>query len=255
MPERLNENAYVSYPILEDQPLLADTGEALPPSLLLDFSATIYAEVNAAPVLSEITVNPGGDGLTVVIDVDGTDKSVYVPAGVVEYLAVTDVDPAFWSANLVFGEGVNDFCADHPGESLSFALEFEPSRVAYVNGHVVDSVAAPGEDPLVGDVKVREGYNFSINIVKATNTLTLSAQRGGGLGLPCNYSDVEAPGIPEASDCEDYLYSINGLTPDWYGDFKLEGGPGVIVEAYPDEHKIKIKTSLLARKPGCVDGC
>lgn len=250
MPERLNENAYLSFPLVEDQIMKADTGEEIPTSLLLDFSADLYLPTNGAPRITSLSVDPGGTALTVTFTipfVSGDEtRDVLVPAGVSEWFVVTDLVSSQWSAIVTFGEGVNDLCADYAGQTLSTSLEFEPSRVAYVDNHVVRSLSNGVDVPLVGDVKIKEGYNLSVSVAQASNKLTLSASKGGGSGVYCGNEEEE-----ETGDCADLLYEINGLTPDWFGNFGLSGGPGITVTPVPEENKIVISTSVDGCKAGC----
>lgn len=252
MPERLNENAYLSFPFIEDQILKADTGEEIPTALLLDFSADLYLEATGAPRVTALSVDGGGSLLTVTFTipfVEGDEvRDVIVPAGVSEWFVATDVVTSKWSSLITFGEGVNELCDNYPGQTLVVDLQMEPSRVAYVDGHVVRSMSNGVDTPLVGDVKIKEGFNLSVNVSRSANKMILSASNGGGGGVYCGNEDDDG-------DCGSLLYDINGLTPDWYGNFKLEGGPGVTVTDVPEEHKIVISTSVDGCKAGCrTDG-
>lgn len=248
MPERLNENAYVSFPFEEDQVLRADTGEELPSSFLLDFSADIYLPALSAPRLTSITVAPGGTDLTATFTTilvgETLVRQILVPAGVSEWVAAHDILDTHWSAILTFGEGVNELCSNYPGQTLNFDLGFEASRTAYTHGHAVRSLSVLGSPPLTGGVKITEGYNMSVSLIKESSTLILSAQKGAGAGLRCG--DPEAQG-----NCADLTYDINGLPADWYGNIRLEGGPGISVIPVPEENKIIISTSYQACKKGC----
>ena len=249
MAERLNENAYLNFPFLEDQSLLTDTGEPIPSSLLLDFSAAIFVEATESVKLASLVVDPAGAGLTAhftIVTADATfGKTIYVPVGVSEFVTARDVDQYVWSALATFGEGVNEFCAAYPNMVFEMELELEPSRISHTFGHAVRSVSAVGGAVLTGDVKFMEGDNFSISVIKGTDTLSLSAQKGAGAGLPCGGEDD--------GNCGDLLYDVNGLSPDWYGNFKLQGGPGISITPDPANNKLVIGTNVSACKAGCPD--
>lgn len=248
MPERLNENAYVSFPLREDQILLADTGEELPSSFLLDFSADIYLPAVSAPRLKSVAIAPGGGDLTVTIETElegeTLSRQILVPAGVVEWTTARDVVTTHWSALFTFGEGVNELCAAYAGQTLTFDLAFEPSRVAYTDKHSLRTLTALGGPQLYGDVRLRQGYNNSISLIGETRTLLISAQRGAGEGLKCGEAGSEG-------NCSELTYDINGLTPDWYGNMRIEGGPGIQITPQPESNKLVIKTSIKACKKGC----
>ena len=248
MPERLNENAYLSFPFEEDQVLVADTGEELPFSFLLDFVADVYLPVITPPRLKSIAVAPGGTDLTVTVvtELDGEtlSRQILVTAGVSEWVVARDLLSTHWSALFTFGEGVNELCEKYPGQTLTFDVGFEPSRVSLTDGHAVRTMSALGGPQLSGPVNLSEGYNTSISLIGATNTLLISAQKGAGAGIKCD--DGGGSG-----NCGELVYDVNGLTPDWFGNLAFEGGPGISVDPQPDDNRLVISTKLKACEKGC----
>jgi hypothetical protein len=93
---------------------------------------------------------------------------------------------------------------------------------------------------LTGDVKFSEGYNMRISLNEADNSIELAAERGSGLGEPCEDVVVDEGGFQRGNECENcdaFIRSINGrVVPT--GRLRIVGGPGVVVEPDPSNHKL-----------------
>jgi hypothetical protein len=93
---------------------------------------------------------------------------------------------------------------------------------------------------LVGDVKFSEGYNMRISLNEADNSIEFAAERGSGLGEPCEDVVVDENGFQRGHECENcdaFIRSINGrVVPT--GRLRLVGGPGVVVAPDPTNHKL-----------------
>jgi len=253
--ERLNENAYISYPFLEDAIMKATDGTEIPNDLLLDMKVDIPKNPANKPSikLTEIETAAGFVILTFTItELNPAPLTTPVqvilpvlPAGTDHYTSsFVDVD----GINGIYaaGRGVNFLVDNFPLTVLEVDIPIEPSCVTNTYNHQVSTIRGDVGDTLTGDVKVVEGYNVAVYVSPETNTLRLSAQVGGGQGMPCQIPDQEQSG-----DCGTSLFRINGMKPDWYGNFLLQGGPGIAVIPDPDNNKIVIKASLDACEEGC----
>jgi hypothetical protein len=87
---------------------------------------------------------------------------------------------------------------------------------------------------IVGDIKVKPGYNCDISVSVADNAMTISASVGSGSGEPCSevpLTSSEAP--PEDSEllsggpqCKDTVKTVNGIGGR---EIRIVGGLGVVV--------------------------
>jgi hypothetical protein len=119
--------------------------------------------------------------------------------------------------------------APAPGDSFSAVSEEDAYRVVY---------------GLTGDVKFKPGYNMLIDTTEDDNLMTFTPSVSAGEGEPCGFisrysSDEEGDG----QACNDLLYTINGAAGT-DGRFWIEGGSGVYVENFPDEHRILITLDI-----------
>lgn len=85
---------------------------------------------------------------------------------------------------------------------------------------------------MVGRIKFRGGYNVAATISPASNALSLSAVVGEGFGEVCSADPIRYVGdTPETgSRCKDFIFTINGITPNAAGAFQLEGGGSFVVK-------------------------
>ena len=102
--------------------------------------------------------------------------------------------------------------------------------------------------PLIGDVKFKEGNNAQIQVLQSNNTIQIGAVLGGGLGPACDDVIVNADGeggFQRGNDCVncDNLIKMLGGFLSVNGIMNLQGGPGVAVVNYPDNHRIVVTFS------------
>ena len=249
--ERFNELRYVKYPFIEDSLI-----DPLATDVLLDLHGIIYSRDIGRLRLESLAVSV--DEATVVatfsyVAVSGAGLMipVTIPSSAEAWLTldyyqgqVLNLDVALYPT---FGSGIVAFASGRSGTTVSFTdhlLWIEPACLCIRNRHVVNSMTSSTLVTLAGDVKIMPGYNMTVSVVHRANTIKLGAQVGSGEGMPCE----ELLAIPR--NCEDLIYKINGQTPDWYGDWLLDAGPGITVTADKANSKIIIKTPFRAC-PGC----
>jgi hypothetical protein len=96
---------------------------------------------------------------------------------------------------------------------------------------------------LVGDVKLKEGYNCQILVGTADNSLKLSARRRAGMGEPCEDVRLDEHGFRRGDECEPcarFIRSFNGLVSQT-GKVTLVSKEGMVVVPDPVNHRITIK--------------
>lgn len=260
--ERLNWLSHVSYPFVEDSIMSGTDGSSsitLPTNALLDLQLTVYSSGSGSLSLISAEISPTENSILFTFrytPVIGSpfDLPVSVPSSEAAWANldyyrpnVHNVAPT-WSLWPIFGSGVVLLAAGNGGKLFIFNnLIIEPTCVQLRNKHVVTSIDSPSLIKIAGDVKIKPGYNMVISELKEANTIRLSAVIGEGEGMPC------AQIAPDPGNCSDLIYSINGATPDWYGDFVLEGGDGVVITSDKNNHKIIISTKFQACEPGCME--
>jgi len=257
-----NHNRYIAYPFKEDTNLTdVSAFLTIPNNFLLDFFATYYEVADVGVVLKTIEVDGGGASVTVTFLINNSLPAVVViPAIAVDPFESEFVVQAGSSAtvriNPVFGAGVLEVMQTpaYQGNTYTFTSVIEPATVATPYKHSLAKLVAKNIDinddevslPDVGegDIKFIEGYNTIIRTNE--DTLSITAAVGAGVGVPCApmYDEVE---------CGCGIYFINGKHPDWLGNFKFEGGKRVAVTNFPNENKVKIKTSIRNGTPTCQD--
>jgi hypothetical protein len=105
------------------------------------------------------------------------------------------------------------------------------------------------ESCLTGDIRFSEGYNNSIDLNPADNTITINAVVGAGEGEPCEEVPVFPGETPPAGSsllsggptCNEVIRSINGVGGRF---FTIEGGRGVVLEPDQDAFKITVNVDL-----------
>lgn len=260
--EWLNHNANRNYPFKEDASR-KDGAFELPNSTLLDFSMTTYLlNVGDKEVrLLSLAVDPGGTSLTFTFEFGGyyTLPIVVSAASPVPYEGVARVDLSPGTAWVImkplFGSGIQEIANDVTthGNTYTFAdLRINPGNTAQLPFGLVTSIIgdeAPeaSQVPLTGDVKFDDGYNVAVRFSRTQNTIKFSARVGAGKGVPCE------PLLEDPADCEQGIYYINGLHPDWAGRFTLEGRNDIEVENDPDNNKIILSTPVNPDKPRCEE--
>ena len=79
----------------------------------------------------------------------------------------------------------------------------------------VNTLQTDGDNILIGDVRLKAGYNARLRVNVATNTIIIDAIAGEGLGPVCRCEEATNDLIP--------IERINGIRPDVFGNFNLRG--------------------------------
>jgi len=244
-----NKNRYRLYPFRDDQSLVAAGGQVLPMGALIDFHAISYVDNFVDTTLSSVTVTPST--ATFQFEVNTLTVQVLVS------LAIEDVTrvrvPVLSGSNTiavveaVFGPEVQDLVA-YASQTLTFPdLRILQTLTDCKATAAVKRILAQGDDIGLGDVFMREGYNVRLEVNPETNTIRISAIKGAGLGEPCeSFYDTE-------DDCQQGIFYINGLHPDWPGNFLFAAGSGIEVLSSPLTNTITIKSLVDPEKPACRD--
>jgi hypothetical protein len=262
MPEvldRLNECAHISFPFVEDTILADGTGALqLEDSFLLDLQAMIYSQDAGRLGMTAVAVNPAADELLVTFTYTPLagaviTASALVPASASAWASMDSYRAAVHIAGVVslypvFGPGVADAAAGRGGNTYVFASCYiEPQCICVRNRHIVTGMSSSTDVKLTGHVKVQGGYNSRISVIPSANALVIGAAIGEGLGMPCTQV------LPVPRNCENLVYSINGMTPDWSGELTLQGGGGISIQGVPAHNKLVITTPYRACEPGCKE--
>lgn len=248
--EWLNLNRYRRYPLIEDEPLVDDTGVLeLPDSCIVDAYYVVYSDVADQDLrLHQVSVDGGGASVTFVFRVEAaTDYTLVVPATLDPTyegrVRVTTGSSLQTLLRVVFAGGVAEIAADptYQGNTYTFTDKLlEPSvtslqganRVTSINGHV-------------GAIYFADGTSSRVTVSESLNVVRVICAVGTGTGVSCE----EAGG----KSCSESIYYINGRHPDWLGRFGLRAGPGMTIDANKDEHKLILKCGFDKDRPGCKD--
>ena len=169
---------------------------------------------------------------------DGTNiANIIVPiSGFVERkpLKLNGLVP-FTHGIIILGEGFTSFfnnlgLGTYSMTNTSGLLE---ERVVKNNPYSRVTSISNLEEPsikLIGDVKLAEGYNFRLTKNTSTNSIKLDARVGAGKGIFCG------EGCDEPEQCDNALYSINGIKPNREGNINIEGIN--FIKVTPGIHKI-----------------
>ena len=85
---------------------------------------------------------------------------------------------------------------------------------------------------LVGDIKIKPGYNCTISVIEENNEVVIGADEGAGEGEPC--ADIRVGESSSSSGevcegCRGFIYGLNGLGRADQ-QLLLSSGGGVVVE-------------------------
>ena len=242
MTEFLNQNAYRSYPFVEDRTPAQD-GFDIPNSTVLDFRAQLWTQASTSCRLAEIEVDKSG-AYTVLrfrfLWAAGLESEFEVPETAATPFAVADAIAGVVRAKAVFGPGIQDLVALDAGTYAVTQHDIEPAlttlwplQLLRVKGQTLAS------QWLTGDVVVESGRNCNVRI--KGNAVVVTVAPGANPGAP----------VTGALD-DDAILRINGLTPGADGDFEIRGGPGV--KAYPNPettHEVVIESRTELREEIC----
>ena len=228
--EWLNRNSYRRFPLVENSNMAcvrrendssdlepcrkgwARTGVELPDSVILDARFCLFGTSDGPVMLKSVTIKPSGD-VSAVLGIPGSPGTTVGEDGV--------VSGAEFSCRIVFGtrEKLSPLAGEYV---LETPAEFLRSRVLSVPyGIGVDTLTCGGVTA-IGDIRVVDGRNSSLDIVG--NDLVLSLKKGLGDGVAC--SDLGLGGV-----CPDgnMLYYINGQKADSSGNIDILAGEGITV--------------------------
>jgi hypothetical protein len=102
---------------------------------------------------------------------------------------------------------------------------------------------------LVGDIRIAEGYNCTIEEDTYNNRLTVHAEVGKGLGEPPGEVPINpSEGYPEYGSyldgsvgCDEVVRSMNGIEGP---HVEIIGGQGITVDTIPGQHLIIVKIDM-----------
>jgi hypothetical protein len=263
LTDRLNSNKYVRFPFVEDASMLDITAtRLLPDDFIVDFSIVAYFAVvlpnqplTFPCVLDEVVVDAMGTQVQLTFIIGGVMDTVTIPVtGMPDYYTATklvnDVNgTCVYRYSVTVSDGLKKWAVDNPGSDYSFSgIRLEPCTAIARNNHRVMSIRAKNQTRLAGDIQFREGYNVRVTLLPDFNTLRFYAVLGEGAGIPC---EPLLSSSGPAANCDELIYFINGMHPDWYGQFFLQGMQGVMVEPDPSSHTIGLKTNVDRCKPAC----
>lgn len=248
-----NTNAQRAYPFIEDASLLGMANDVVLDARLLVYQAA--GSLSTEPLtLETIAVNGGATAMTVTMKYGLLNLSMVVSAAASEQYYETYATGPYGNLlimlRMLFGPGVQAFCTAYAGVTVTFSSpQIEPCCVVMYDKHRVSGITGSyaGSVRITGAIKVEEGYNLGIRLDTNLNALVISAGTGLGQGIPCT------PLHAGTEDCQGYVYLVNGLHPDWFGEFKLLAGPGINVTPVPASNKLTISTTVDRCQPKCKD--
>lgn len=257
MTERLNSNRYIAYPFQENAARTATAGAVvvtLTNDVVVDAYVCGYNYAISGCALTGIVV--AADGLSATLTFTCTHSggsftiSILVSASYSEYLSVSTFSANTYQLNVTVGPGFKLFAATYPATTFIVSdCALEPSCLHVRDRHVVRSVQGIngkfGSIALTADAKILAGFNALVRVQSNPPRVTIGAAVGAGLGTPCMQM------LDEPSDCDKYVYSINGVGPDDMGRLNLQGLDGVKVIPVPEENTVE----LCAPYKDCPAGC
>ncbi len=226
--ERDNVIDYNYHPLVYDAPLVDESNSvALPLGLVQDIE--VVTDDRSAKI---VKIRRDDDHLTITVATASCSLGVVCTGGV--SLGSSDT----MTVKIVL-DSLDKFLtafADHT--DFIFNIAIDATRIRRNLGlHSVTPL--PGGNTITTNaLSIKEGNNVRVDIVN--NTMTINAVKGAGEGALCG--EEETP-----SDCITSASAINGIPPDWEGNFILTAGNNITVENDPENHKIIIKTA--------IDGC
>ena len=260
-----NVARYTAYPFQEDT---SRTGEA-PGNVTTDFPLDVFTDIQFYTFIDDPEslrlqlLNPViGSSRELIFLFTGKTMTYSIPVQVVygtaEGTVIEAAQPGVYTMLIQTGSGLDKlFDSSIAADTFTFPeMYVEPSLIRSENKHYVNSVAGSNLTALTGDILFQEGYNIGISTVPSQRILRLTAAQGSGKGQACEpmYDDNccdDCSDEPVAgSNCRNYLYRINGLHPDWYGNFILRGGPGIKISS-PGGNIVDIESTVTQDAPEC----
>jgi len=251
--DNYNNNKYISYPFIENAQLKGLSGLDF-----YEFSNEIF--VDASLILTG-TPYTGTLYFRRLMPVSGdirqmqflyqTENGGYIftllaSADMAEYTKIKTATPA-GILEITFGNVSDLFNPVHSNKDLLFNdCIINPTLIMNTTGHRLDGITVNGVT-YTGDIKFREGYNMEISVLEGQNAIQFNAKKGAGRGEAC-----ESFWTVGHTKCNDCVFTINGLHPDWYGNFKIEAGEGLTLK-YPGGNIIEIHSAVEQDNPDCQE--
>lgn len=229
----LDENSLRSFPLKESAKKTSGA-YTIPTNLLLD-AVFVY------------TAHPGNSYLTNIYCL-GDIVTFTFTGGLVFTASKADPYPQYLRNSdgslLVVGEGLEDV----PAGSHNFTTLGVENSLIYEFGGAwlgVSSLTFDPNDPLIGDIRLYEGFNF---LVKTSPTiLSLGVDGLYGLQMSCeHFGEVD-------NDCDDIISWINGVGPDGDDELKIVAGDGVVVWDDPEHYRIYVGFQFNSVADVCKD--
>lgn len=239
-----NENAYRAYPFVSSLAPPTLDGRPWP-----DFDAAIVGfgafAVGQLAGLGLDTVENTGETVTYGFSNGSTSVSVPVPVG---FRGTIKFNSGAVSGHLcVWDQSVLPIGAF----TLSRRLELEPALLVSIGSLFLRQVLFENEDEegavsIAGSasdaINFIDGYNSVVFAAPATNTVTITARVGAGLGIP---GDDGTCKCEEAEQCSGAIFSIGGANADSSGAVRLTPGTGIAVQTSPATHGINIRCTAV----------
>ena len=183
--------------------------------------------------------------------------------------------------SLADGEEKVLFAYSHVGGLDTYEATVEPALVVSLKDHAVitvsvgnvlrledqpcDGCGSPtpidnttvklqaGALEMVGAIRLKGGYNVAVTANTSDNSLSLVGAVGEGLGEVCDNDLVRYDGdVPDQGDrCYGFIYTINGVTPNENGAFRLEGAGNFFVR--PESIGLVVVNSRIGQTTVCPD--
>jgi len=261
-----NIGRYIAYPFREDTNMSGVSGAGtfvFPDDVIKDLQ--FYSLNNDRGSLRLQTLLPVSGASRELRFLRTIGSSAYVIALTLASGTLDDTELEIASAGvyhmkLRLGAGVDKlFAGAHTANTYVFdEMEIEPTLLRSEKNHYVTSMSGSNLIRLTGDINIKEGYNISVGVLPARNVLRLSASKGAGQGEPCEYFFSEnccehtCEDDPTPGNCSKYIFYINGLHPDWFGNFLLQGGPGIKVSS-PGGNIVELTSTVSQEAPECEE--
>ncbi|TXH47683.1 MAG: hypothetical protein E6Q97_26645 [Desulfurellales bacterium] len=230
-PEFRDEHTLARYPFADDASLVADTGRVLTPDVVLD--AMLYPAGNGGPLwLSRIEIdrlritwviaNAAGDACSGTCDIADLDPTVDLLDALGRPAGILLLNPDVVAGLQVWDAGAHTFSEDSGA--------FVASCVAVAPAVGVRGIAAQDQQPLSGDIWIigEDGVQFSI---------VPTGIRVDIVGDPLFRRRACAGN--EVFVAPEFLRTINGIPPTYWGGFQLQAGrvlsPRPALRIYVDE--------------------
>lgn len=217
LQEWLNRNAYRAFPFVEDTDFSCSDGNVLPKSVVLDARFCMFDLGCETPVLTQASIYTDGT-VELHLRINGKDVELGPGSGFMTYAD---------EASMTFARIAVGSQAALSGLAGLYRLNtpapFLSSRTMCIPYGIGADTLSSGGVEAVGEVRVEDGYNSTLDI--RANNLVLNVRKGAGRGVDC-----ALPGDDEALVCDgSVLRFLNGQKADSDGNIQIMGGDGISV--------------------------